>query len=66
MKVLIQQKDTRLFYVGLNMWADDPAVAMTFETKEAAVQFTRVTLRQEVRIILRFGDCQTEIFSELQ
>ena len=56
MRILLQQKDTGLYFKDINCWTRDCAEAMDFLTSTAAIDFCGANKLVAVEIVLKFEE----------
>ena len=61
MKVLIQQKETGLYFKDINGWIHDSADAMNFLSSTSAIDICRMNKISGVQIVLKFEEERYDI-----
>jgi len=56
MRILLQQKETGLYFKDINCWTRDYAEAMDFLTSTAAIEFCGANKLAAVQIVLKFEE----------
>ena len=61
MRILIQKKDSGLYFKDIETWTPNSAEAMDFLSSTAAIEFSRVNKIKGVHLVLKFEDEHHEI-----
>ena len=61
MRILIQQKDTRLYFRDVNEWTRNAAEAMDFLSSTSAIDFCVLNKVSGVQLVLKFEEQQYDI-----
>jgi len=61
MRILLQQKETGLYFGDINSWCADPSDAMDFLSSTKAIEFCSVNELEAVQVVLKFEDEKYEI-----
>jgi hypothetical protein len=61
MKILLQQKDTGLYFKDINGWDPDPNVAMDFISSTTAIDFCVANKISGVQLVLKFDEPRYDI-----
>jgi hypothetical protein len=61
MRILLQQRDTGLYFGDINAWCADPSDAMDFVSSTKAIEFCSVNNLDAVQVVLKFEDEKYEI-----
>jgi len=61
MRILLQQRDTGLYFGDINSWCADASEAMDFVSSTQALEFCSVNKLDEVQVVLKFADEKYEI-----
>ena len=61
MRILLQQKDTGLYFGDINSWCAAPSDAMDFVSSAKAIEFCSVNKLDAVQVVLKFEDEKYEI-----
>jgi hypothetical protein len=61
MRILLQQKDTGLYFRDINSWCADAWDAMDFVSSTKALEFCAVNQLEAVQVVLKFEDEKYEI-----
>jgi hypothetical protein len=61
MRILLQQKDTGLYFKDIASWAENSEAAMDFVSATAAIDFCAVNKLAEVHIVLKFEEEKCDI-----
>jgi hypothetical protein len=61
MRILLQQKQTGLYFKDINAWDADPAEALDFLSSTAAIDFCVANKISDVQIVLKFDEQRYDI-----
>jgi hypothetical protein len=61
MKILLQQKDSGLYFCDINLWDPDPAQAMDFLSSTSAIDFCVANKISHVQLVLKFEEQRYDI-----
>ena len=61
MRILLQQRDTGLYFGDIDSWVADPEEAMDFVSSTKALEFCAVNKLDAVQVVLKFEDEKYEI-----
>jgi hypothetical protein len=61
MRILLQQKETGLYFKDIGAWIREPAEAMDFLSSTAAIDFCGVNKISGVQLVLRFEEQRFDI-----
>lgn len=61
MRILLQQKDTGLYFKDVGAWDADPGVAMDFLSSTAAIDFCVANKISNVQLVLKFEEQRYDI-----
>lgn len=61
MRILLQQRDTGLYFKDFDSWAADPSEAVDFVSSTAALDFCAVNKLDAVQVVLKFEGEKYEI-----
>lgn len=61
MRILLQQRDTGLYFEDIDSWRADPSKAMDFVSSTQALEFCALNKLDTVQIVLKFEDEKYEI-----
>ncbi len=61
MRILLQHRDTGLYFADIDSWIADPAEAMDFVSSTQALEFCALNKLDMVQIVLKFADEKYEI-----
>ncbi len=61
MRVLLQQRDTGLYFKDIDCWAPNSADAMDFHSSTAAIDFCVTNKLSKVQLVLKFEEQQYDI-----
>ncbi len=61
MRILLQQRDTGLYFEDIHSWCADPSEAMDFVSSTKALEFCSVNHLDSVQVVLKFEDEKYEI-----
>ena len=61
MRILLQQRDTGLYFGDINSWCADASEAMDFVSSTKALEFCSVNKLEAVHVVLKFEDEKYEI-----
>ena len=56
MRILLQQKDTGLYFKDVGTWSRDPADAMDFLSSSKAIEFCQMNKIADVQLVLKFEE----------
>jgi hypothetical protein len=54
MQILLQQKETGLYFKDIGAWARDSSAAMDFVSSSAAIDFCRINKLSGLQLVLKF------------
>lgn len=61
MRILLQQKDTGLYFKDVGAWDADPGAAMDFLSSTAAIDFCVANKISGVQLVLKFEEQRYDI-----
>jgi hypothetical protein len=61
MRILLQQKDTGLYFKDVDSWTRANLEAMDFVSSTAAIDFCTVNKLSEVQVVLKFDEQKYDI-----
>jgi hypothetical protein len=61
MKILLQQKDTALYFKDVGAWTPDSTDAMDFTSSTAAIDFCVLNKISGIDLVLKFNEEQYDI-----
>jgi hypothetical protein len=61
MRILLQQRDTGLYFGDINSWCADASEAMDFVSSTKALEFCSANKLDAVQLVLKFEDEKYEI-----
>lgn len=61
MRILLQQKDTDLYFIDVGSWDADPSDAMDFLSSTAAIDFCIANKISGVQLVLKFDEQRYDI-----
>jgi len=61
MRILLQQRDTGLYFEDIDSWCADASAAMDFVSATKALEFCSVNKLDAVQVVLKFEDEKYEI-----
>ena len=61
MRILLQQKDTDLYFKDVDSWTGDASEATDFVSSTAAIEFCAANKLDSVQVVLKFEDEKYEI-----
>jgi len=61
MRILLQQKETGLYFRDVGAWDPDPAQAMDFLSSTSAIDFCVANKISHVQIVLKFDEQRYDI-----
>ena len=61
MRILVQQKDSGLYFQDVGSWTRDPASAMDFLSSTSAIDFCVMNRISDVQLVLKFEEHQYDI-----
>ncbi len=61
MRILLQQRDSGLYFEDIDSWTPDSAEAMNFVSSTAALDFCAANKVTGVQIVLKFDEERSEI-----
>jgi hypothetical protein len=61
MRILIQQKETGLYFRDVSVWTRDPAEAMDFLSSTSAIEFCVTNKISGVQLVLKFEEQRYDI-----
>ena len=61
MRILLQRKDTGLYFKDVDSWTGDTAEAMDFVSSTTALEFCAANKLDTVQVVLKFEDEKYEI-----
>jgi len=61
MRILLQQRDTGLYFGDINAWCADASEAMDFVSSTQALEFCSINKLDAVQVVLKFADEKYEI-----
>ena len=66
MRILLQQKDTGLYFKDIDAWTRQRAEAMDFVSSTAAIDFCVANKLTDVQLVLKFEEHQYDIVLPVQ
>jgi hypothetical protein len=66
MRILLQQKDTGLYFEDIAQWAENSEEAMDFVSSTAAIEFCAANKLTGLQIVLKFDEEKCDIVLPLQ
>jgi hypothetical protein len=61
MRILLQQKDSGLYFQDVGAWTPDSALAMDFLSSTAAIDFCVANKINSVQLVLKFDEQRCDI-----
>ena len=61
MRILVQQKNTGLYFKDIDAWARNSADAMDFVSSSAAIDFCVANKLKDMQVVLKFEEHQYDI-----
>lgn len=61
MRILLQQKDTGLYFRDIDSWDSDPSEAMDFLSSTSAIDFCVANKISNVQLVLKFDEQRYDI-----
>lgn len=61
MRILLQQKDSGLYFKDIDAWDPDPAEAMDFLSSTTAMEFCVANRISNVQLVLKFDEQRYDI-----
>jgi hypothetical protein len=61
MKILLQQKESGLYFCDIGSWNPDPSEAMDFLSSTSAIDFCVANKISDVQIVLKFDEQRYDI-----
>ena len=61
MRILLQQKESGLYFKDINSWGPDPGDAMDFLSSTSAIDFCVANKISDVQIVLKFEEQRYDI-----
>jgi hypothetical protein len=61
MRILLQQKETGLYFKDIDAWSREPAEAMDFLSSTSAIDFCVLNKISDVQLVLKFEEQQYDI-----
>lgn len=61
MRILLQQKETGLYFESLGVWSQSSKSAMNFLSSTAAIEFCLAHGLRDVHLVLKFDDHKFDI-----
>jgi len=61
MRILLQQRDTGLYFQDVGLWTGDTSVAMDFVSSTAALEFCAENKLPDVQVVLKFDEEKCDI-----
>ena len=61
MRILLQQKDTGLYFKDVGAWSQEPAEAMDFLSSTSAIEFCVTNKISDVQMVLKFEEQKYDI-----
>ena len=61
MKILLQQKESGLYFCDIDLWDPDPAQAMDFLSSTSAIDFCVANKISHVQLVLKFEEQRYDI-----
>jgi len=66
MKILLQQKESGLYFRDVGSWVPDPADAMDFLSSTSAIDFCVANKISHVQLVLKFDEQRYDIVLPVQ
>ena len=66
MKILLQQKETGLYFRDIDSWDSDPSEAMDFLSSTSAIDFCVANRISSVQLVLKFDEQRYDIVLPVQ
>jgi hypothetical protein len=66
MRIILQNKNTGLYFSDIDSWAKNASDAMDFVSSTAAIEFCVTNKLNEVQLVLKFEEQQYDIVMPLQ
>jgi hypothetical protein len=66
MRILLQQKDTGLYFRDIDSWDSDPFEAMDFLSSTTAIDFCVANKISNVQLVLKFDEQRYDIVLPVQ
>ena len=66
MRILLQQKETGLYFRDIDSWDSDPSEAMDFLSSTAAIDFCVANKVSGVQLVLKFDEQRYDIVLPVQ
>jgi hypothetical protein len=66
MRILLQQKDTGLYFKDIDSWDPDPFEAMDFLSSTVAIDFCVANKISNVQLVLKFDEQRYDIVMPVQ
>jgi len=61
MRILLQQKETGLYFKDIGTWTREPAEAMDFLSSTTAIDFCVINRIADVQLVLKFEEQRCDI-----
>ena len=61
MRILLQQKETGLYFKDIGTWTPEPAEAMDFLSSTTAIDFCVINRIADVQLVLKFEEQRCDI-----
>ncbi len=61
MRILLQQKDTGLYFKDIDSWSRTSADALDFVSSTAAIDFCAVNKLSDIQLVLKFDEQKYDI-----
>jgi hypothetical protein len=61
MRILLQQKDSGLYFKDIGAWTQEPAGAMDFLSSTSAIDFCVMNKVSDVQLVLKFEEQKCDI-----
>ena len=61
MRILLQQKETGLYFKDIGAWSREPAEAMDFLSSTSAIEFCALNKISDVQLVLKFEEQRYDI-----
>jgi hypothetical protein len=61
MRILLQQKDTGLYFKDIDLWESDPSDAMDFLSSTSAIDFCVANKISNAQLVLKFDEQRYDI-----
>jgi hypothetical protein len=61
MRILLQQKDTGLYFKDVGAWIQEPVGAMDFLSSTSAIDFCVINKISDVQLVLKFEEQKCDI-----